>query len=292
MENQNHITIVAATDNFYAILLAALIKSIEVNHVSGELIHFYIIDDGISEKNIQMITGSANPAMFKLHWQKTKDVVPKDVKIPTDKSAFPITTYMRLFAPYIIPADTKKMLYLDVDMIVMKDISELWNTDLQGHLFAAAQDLCEIVGSDWGGIPNYKELGIDPASKYFNAGLLLVDPIQWRAQDISNKVITAINVNMDSVNFADQYGLNVVLHGQWLELDRRWNTFSILNVEDPFLIHFLDIKPIFKSYNTNKTYYDAFYKYLRLTPYKSFKPVSDYKRLFRKVMIKLGKMFK
>ena len=292
MEKHNQIVLVAATDNFYAILLAALLKSIEVNHISGEPIAFYIIDDGISEKNKQMLIGSVSSEMFTLYWLKTKDVVPKDVKIPTDKSAFPITTYLRLFAPYVIPASATKMIYLDVDMILMKDISELWKIDLQGHLFAAAQDLCEIVGSDWGGIPNYKALGIDPASKYFNAGLLMLDPIQWRAKDVSNKVIKAINDNMDSVNFADQYGLNVVLHNQWLELDRRWNTFSILDVKDPFLVHFLDIKPIFKSYNTNRTYYDAFYRYLRLTPFKSFKPVSDYKRLLRKGIIKLGKIFK
>jgi lipopolysaccharide biosynthesis glycosyltransferase len=287
-----HITIVVATDNFYAILLAALIKSIDKNHLSEEKIDIYIIDDGISSSNKKKIADSANLNTMTLHWFTTKEVVPRNIKIPTDRSAFPITTYLRLFSPYIIPKTTTKMIYLDVDMIVLNDISVLWNVDLGDFLFGAVVDLCETVGSSWGGIPNYKELGIDPKEKYFNAGMLLIDPIKWRDKDISNRVISAINDNIASVNFADQYGLNVVLHNQWLELDKRWNSFSILESDDPFLIHFLDIKPIFKSYNTNKVYYELFYKYLRMTPFKDFKPLSDYKRLFRKAVIKFGKIFK
>jgi len=292
LEENNHITIVVATDNFYAILLAALLKSIEQNHVSGEIVEFYIIDDGISPSNKKKIIASGNSKFISLHWITTKEVLPENIKIPTDRSAFPITTYLRVFAPYIIPKTTSKMIYLDVDMIVLKDISELWNVDIGDHLFGAVVDLCETVGSSWGGIPNYKELNIDPNAKYFNAGMLVINPIKWREHDISNKVIDAINNNIASVNFADQYGLNVILVNKWYELDRRWNSFSVQHSDDPYLIHFLDIKPIFKSYNTNQKYYDLFYKYLKLTPYKDFKPLSDYKRLFRKAVIKFGKLFK
>ncbi|HKG06152.1 MAG TPA: glycosyltransferase family 8 protein [Pedobacter sp.] len=292
MENSDHITIVVATDNFYAILLAALIKSIEVNHKSGEHIDLYIIDDGISTTNKGKIAASASPEVFTLHWFTTDQVVPPDFKAPKDRSAFPVTTYLRLFSPYIIPADAGKMIYLDVDMIVLNDISELWHTDLENRLFGAVIDLSETVGSSWGGIPNYKELGLDPAAKYFNAGMMLINPKKWREQDISAKVIKAIVDNIESVNFADQYGLNVVLVNQWKELDKRWNSFSVLHSEDPYLIHFLDIKPIFKSYNTNKVYYGEFYKYLKMTPYKDFKPWSDYKRLFRKALIKGVKLIK
>ncbi len=184
------------------------------------------------------------------------------------------------------------MIYLDVDMIMMKDVSSLWNVHLDDRIFAAVVDLCKTVGSSWGGIPNYKELELDPDAAYFNAGLMLINPQKWRDADISNKVIKAINDNIGSVNFADQYGLNVVLINQWLELDYRWNAFSVLDIEDPYVIHYLDIKPIFKSYNANRKYYEHFHSYLKQTPFKDFKLLSDYKRLFRKAVIKLGKKFK
>jgi lipopolysaccharide biosynthesis glycosyltransferase len=47
MKNLDPITLVVATDNFYAILLSALLKSIEINHKTEEKIHVYVINDGI-----------------------------------------------------------------------------------------------------------------------------------------------------------------------------------------------------------------------------------------------------
>ncbi len=292
MENLDPITIVVATDNFYAVLLAALIKSIELNHRTGEKINLHIIDDGISEYNINQISNTVSKEMFTIVWHKTADVLPEGIQLPNDNSAFPITTYLRLFSPYLIPKEARKMIYLDVDMIMLQDVSSLWKVDLQDKLFAAVVDLCKTVGSSWGGIPNYKELGLDPDAKYFNAGLMMIDPVKWRELDISNKVIKAIHDNISSVNFADQYGLNVVLINQWSELDYRWNSFSVLDYKDPFLIHFLDIKPIFKSYNANRVYYEQFHFYLEQTPYKGFKLLGDYKRIYRKALIKIGKKIK
>src|ERR1700761_8756774 len=189
MSLQDNISLVAATDNHYAILLAALIKSIEVNHKTSEKIDFYIIDDGISNTNIKKIQDSSDASITTLHWFKSNEVIPRGINIPIDKSAFPITTYLRLFAPYIIPQETKRVIYLDVDMIVLEDISKLWHIDIEGRLFGAVIDIAETVDSTWSGIPNYKQLGLDPKTKYFNAGLLLIDPIKWREEDISNKVI-------------------------------------------------------------------------------------------------------
>jgi lipopolysaccharide biosynthesis glycosyltransferase len=286
----NTINIVAASDNYYAVLLGALIKSIEVNHKTGEKINFYIIDDGISPANRKKIEQSGSAAMFTFFWQKTKDVIPPTVKIPADKSAFPITTYLRLFAPYIIPETATRVIYLDVDMILMEDISKLWYVDIGDKVIGAAMDLCETVGSQWGGIPNYKELGFDGNVKYFNAGMQVMNPIKWRAQDLTNKVIKDINDNMAYVNFPDQYGLNVALYNKWFELDQRWNCFAALKIEKPWLIHYLDIKPIFTSYNSNEAYKKDFYTYLELTPWKGFTPISDYRRVIRKATIKIKKL--
>lgn len=289
MNTTENITVVVATDNHYAVLLGALIKSIEVNHKTSEKIDLYIIDDEIATSSKKKIQQSASPEITTLHWVKKQDAIQPNFKIPVDKSAFPITTYLRLFAPYIIPQTAKRFIYLDVDMILMDDISKLWNIDLQGKLAGAVPDIAKVVSSDWGGIPNYKELGFLPDDPYFNAGMLVADPIRWREEDMSNKVIQAIFDNMKSVNYPDQYGLNVALHGNWLVLDQRWNAFSALEIPDPFLIHFLDIKPIFKSYRGNNTYRDEFYRYLQLTPWKGFSPISDYRRLARKAYIKLKK---
>lgn len=290
MTSQDTIKIVVASNNHYALLIAALIKSIEVNHKSGEKIDLYIIDDGISRASQEKIRASASTDMVNMYWFKTSEAVPSNVTIPNDKSAFPITTYLRLFAPHILPKGTKKYIYLDVDMIVLEDISKLWNVDLNGNIIAGVQDLCETAGSEWGGIPNYKELGIAPETLYFNAGMMVVDQEKWEKEDISNKVIKCIHDNMKSVNFPDQYGLNVVLANKWQPLDKRWNNFAIVDTEDPFLIHYLDIKPFFKTYNGLPKYQEVFYKYLRQTPWKDHTPISGNVRTMKKAISKIKKI--
>jgi len=291
LKNQNNISIVVASDNHYAIMLAALIKSIEENHKTEEGLDFYILDDGISVINKEKINASVNPAVTNLIWLKTGVIVPPDITIPIDHTAMPFTTYYRLFAPGIVPKEVERVIYLDSDMIVLKDISKLWNTDIENKLFAAVQDWQLTVSCSWGGIPNYEQLGIPADTSYFNAGLLVIDTKKWRAEDVTRRVIEFMNENMRFVNFADQYGLNGLLYNQWYKLNPGWNWFAQFDNEEPFIIHFLDIKPIFKNYRSKPEFKDAFYKYLRLTPFRDYKPVSNYNRILKKVCTKLKKRF-
>lgn len=285
---KNNISIVVASDNHYAILIAALLKSIEINHVSDEHIDFYIIDDGISKNNKLKIENVISGNTISIFWFEKKSIIPEGLTIPVDKSAFPLTTYLRLFAPYALSADVEKFIYLDVDTIVMKDISLLWNTDLNNHTIGAVLDVGKTVDCEWGGIPNYKELGLSSDTKYFNAGVMLIDVKKWRAENVSEKVINTLRIYSEHVVLVDQYGLNVVFANKWQELDPKWNWFAFKENEDPSLIHFLDIKPIFSNYNSKEVYKDEFFKYLYMTPWKNFKPISGRHRTFRKIYNKIA----
>lgn len=90
-------------------------------------------------------------------------------------------------------------------------------------------------------------------------------------------------------NFPDQYGLNVVFANQWLELDSGWNSYSIVEKDDPNIIHYIGIKPIFTSYNYVRKYKDEFYHYLNLTPWVGFKPIGNHVRLYKKLKNKVFK---
>lgn len=286
---QNKISIVVASDNHYAILIAALVKSIELNHKTPEPIDFYIIDDGISSKNKKRIVESVDGSLIQLKWLQSTSIIPKDLSIPVDKSSFPLTTYLRIFSPYALPNDVERIIYLDVDTIVLEDISKLWYTDLNSFTIGAVIDVGKTVDCAWGGIPNYRELGLSAETKYFNAGIMLIDVVKWKEQDISRKVINALRVHKEHVVLVDQYGLNVVFANQWQELDPRWNWFATFPHNDPFLIHFLDIKPTFKSYRSEENFKEHFYKYLNQTKWQGYTPISDKYRLVRKIYNKIKK---
>ena len=290
MNNNGRINIVLASDNHYAILIAALIKSIEVNHKTEEGIDFYIIDDRISTSSKEKIQASVKSKDISIHWLNIDQVIPPDIKFPIDNTAFPLTAYFRVFAPYAIPQHLDRVIYLDVDMVVQEDISTLWHTDIGDHVFAAVQDLQKVVSCSWGGIPNYKELGMDPDTKYFNSGLLLINTKAWREANITNRVFTCLHENLQFINYADQYGLNVALVNQWYELDPRWNWFATFKHESPYIIHYLDIKPIFKSYKSEPAFRTIFFHYLDQTPWKNYKPISGNHRLVRKIYNKARKI--
>ncbi|GAA3980658.1 glycosyltransferase family 8 protein [Pedobacter ginsengiterrae] len=286
---KNNISIVVASDNHYAILIGALVKSIELNHSTEEHIDFYIIDDGISSLNKRKIEESVNPDKLTVKWFEKKTIIPDGVSIPVDKSAFPLTTYLRLFAPYALPADVERMIYLDVDTVVLKDISILWNTELNGNTIGAVIDVGKTVDCAWGGIPNYKDFGLTADTKYFNAGIMLIDVIKWREQDISTKVIDTLRTYAEHVVLVDQYGLNVVFANKWEELNPKWNWFATFYDEDPYIIHYLDIKPTFKTYRSQEKFKTIFFEYLNQTKWAGFKPVSGKYRVFRKVSNKIKK---
>jgi lipopolysaccharide biosynthesis glycosyltransferase len=292
MTSNSPINLVITCDNYFAILIAALVKSIEMTHKTSEDIVLYIMADGISQENRNKIRGSASEDAIKMVWFEAEDVFSQNVKVPSDKSAMPMTTYLRIFAPLVLPKGTEKLIYLDVDMILMDDISKLWNTDLEGKTLGAVQDISQVVSNTWAGIPNYKELGLHPDDKYFNAGLLIMDCKKWIEQDMTNAVVQCLYTNSKYVNLADQYGLNVVFANKWKEIDPAWNVFAndLVHVENPSIIHFLGVKPIFEGYKHNPEYQKIFYKYLNLTPWKGHKKVPEYVRLTRKGFFKMKKI--
>lgn len=284
------IAIVCVCDNHYAVLLAALIQSIEHNHHTDEPLAFYIVDDHISARNKARIDRSISSEKTHIYWQPIERCIPDHMSLPNDKSSMPKNIYIRLFIPSFVPPETKRIIYLDVDMIMLKDISTLWHQDLMGYPIAAVQDQWLQVFNHWGAISNYAELNLSPTAPYFNAGLLVIDLGQWRSQQTTDRIIDCLNRNKEHVTFQDQYGLNLVFADNWLQLDPLWNRFASSEDKEPYLIHFTGRKPIYKSYEFNEDYRRIFLQYLTLAGWPAFKLIGEPKRYLKKLRNLLSKV--
>lgn len=293
MSPKGRITIVTVADNHYLILLAALLKSIETNHHSGEIIDINIVGDNISDKNKNKFNSSFHNELVNIIWHDMKAVMPKSVKLPTDKTSYPLNIYMRLFFSAFIGGEVKRVLYLDVDMIVLSEISILYNTDLKSFPIGAVLDpKIKRFDNSWGGIKNYKELGLDGNTAYFNTGLLLIDVDRWKENNTTQKVIDCIEKNKSYLNYPDQYGLNVVFANEWFQIDRSWNTFATKAPDVlPDLIHFTERKPIYRSYAYSPKYQEIFFSYLKLTRWNTFKLISENHRYLKKIDNVIKKWF-
>ena len=153
---------------------------------------------------------------------------------------FKISTYFRILAPKVLP-NVDKLLYLDADIIVDGDISELWNIDLQDYVLAAVREE-SVIALD-------KRLKMPDDYKYFNAGVILLNTKKVRDEDIFGPVITYLKVNRDEILYLDQDALNAVLFDKWLEIDEKWNyhnTFILKKkglkenvlLDSPIIIHY------------------------------------------------------
>lgn len=257
-------------------MLAALLKSVETNHISGEPLEVWIVDDGISKRNKLKLESSLDPDMITLFWIKSKAAIPRDMELPLDRNSYPLNIFMRIFIPYFVPQNYQKVLYMDVDMILTRDISELWKTDISQHIIAAVTDSTAVYIKN--NVKNYRELNLPGDAKYFNSGLLLINTQKWRDEDLSRKVIHTVNANRKHTEFSDQYGLNVNLVNKWLELDPLWNYYANGTHPAPYNIHFFHRKPFYKSYFNSKKFQEVFYSYVDKTNWKNSKPVGELKR--------------
>ena len=131
-------------------------------------------------------------------------------------------TYARFLFPDIFPS-LGKVVYIDVDTLILGDLAELYSTLIDGYLVAAAVGRgMERVDHCWG-VLNYKELGIPADTPYFNAGVLILDLAKWRNEDFANHCMEYAAKYPEFCIFWDQTVMNTLLAGRFAQLDQKWN---------------------------------------------------------------------
>jgi lipopolysaccharide biosynthesis glycosyltransferase len=225
------LVLVFGSDNNYAMSLGVALHSVLIHLQAGCSLYLFIIDGGISESNKKRLCRVIKGDYIDLHLEW----ITPDMALLNDlKTAGHVTTatYFSLFVPDIMPERFDKAIFLDCDILVEKDLEQLWQEKMDGHALLAVRDFLIPCVSSPGGVVKYKELGLLPESPYFNAGVLVMNLERWRTEKISRKAFNYLRGFIDYLNFRDQEGLNAVLAGKWGMLDPRWNVASsILSYE-------------------------------------------------------------
>ena len=127
--------------------------------------------------------------------------------------AFPLFTLL-------LPDFTGNIVYLDVDMLVRKDLGELFELDLHsGGWLAAAVNECAHEKHGY-----LEKSGWTPASgAYFNNGTMVVDADAYRREGVAEKVIKLLTDHPNTFYGVDQDVQNVLLGERTLRLPMRWN---------------------------------------------------------------------
>jgi lipopolysaccharide biosynthesis glycosyltransferase len=121
---------------------------------------------------------------------------------------------------FIIPSifgDLDRILYLDTDLMVRKDLLELFMTSMDDEYLCAVADM-------WSSVADRKE--IKDFKFYFNSGVMLMNLAKMRSENLPGKLIEA-KLNSTNFNLMDQDVFNEVCDGSVKKLDVKFNFLPV-----------------------------------------------------------------
>lgn len=264
---KEEIPIFFTVDNSYVPYLSCAIKSIIENSSNNYNYKIFVLYEGLTEENIKKISKLQNENT-KIEFKEMK----KGLEAITDRvenrlrcDYFTLTIYFRIFIPEMFP-EYDKGIYIDSDIIVLGDISNLYNIELGDNLLGAStdysiQDIPELV--------YYTENAVGVKEKeYINSGVLLMNLKKLREKELSKNFLELLTKYHFESIAPDQDYLNAMCNGKILYLNECWDAMpnpSRKELKNPQLIHYnLFQKPW--CYD-NIQYEKYFWKYAKKTDY-------------------------
>ncbi len=199
--------IVFSTDDNYAMPTGAAIASLLLTN-SKYSFDVYILTTGLSDKCKKLLSEPFEKITntSKLYIKNIDASLFSNCPIRAQDHVS-VATYFRIVMPSIIGDDIHRILYIDSDMLIIDDISEYYNSNLDGFSCAAVRD-CRFNDKE-----SYDRLGYDQSLGYFDAGNILINLDYWRKHDIQNTTMKFITEHGDICKWHDQDALNYVLRG-------------------------------------------------------------------------------
>lgn len=165
-----------------------------------------------------------------------------------------ITAYYRLMVPYVLIEDNiQKVLYIDSDVLCVKDISPVFTLDLSSSIAFVGKDNSIVPKNQIWWKQHCKKIGM-AGTEYFNSGMLLINMPAYIKHNIGKKAL-ALAAKTDYAHM-DQDVLNIVLEGNVLfDEKNEYNcTMSIpddLVSPDVRIVHFTGFKKPWKLYTSH-----------------------------------------
>jgi lipopolysaccharide biosynthesis glycosyltransferase len=206
-----------AADSTYFLQLGVLIKSL--CETQSQKINLRVMGTGWTEALKQKILNHTTE-IIEIDFVETGEVALGRVKLTY---GFPIATVYSLLGPLLSPEITRAV-YLDSDIVVMSDISELWKLEFTEPVAAVVDSHIGMIGNPSMERP-WRELNKNPSAKYLNTGILVFNVNKWNKAKISERSLDLLNrFEMPCI---DQDALSLTLDGNFYSLDPKYNLMPI-----------------------------------------------------------------
>lgn len=174
--------------------------------------------------------------------------------------------YYRLLAFEFLPKELDRILYLDPDILVINPVRELYETDMDSYLYAAAyHDHVMVKGVNKVRLNHYE------MDAYYNSGVLLMNLELQREWIDKNTIFEFVEKNRAKLIMPDQDVINILYSKQIKSLDeklynydvRYYNYYKIKNggicdmdfiFRNTVILHFCGKKKPWKKHYSGKFY--------------------------------------
>ena len=211
-----NINVLLAADENYADQLQITIKTTLENLNKKTRVNFIVLSNNLSNSTKLALKKLAHG----LHTVEYLDLDPSVFAFCPTNSHINKTAYYRILAPQLLAKrNIDRILYLDVDLLVRHDLTELYDAELNHNIVGAVIDTGQAFALN--------RLGVDPVvaanNIYFNSGILVIDIKKWNENHITEKTLNYIKHQSHLIIFHDQDALNAVLAGHVQMLHPKWN---------------------------------------------------------------------
>ena len=213
------IHIACCSNEKLAPMFGVVLTSVGVN-VKSDDVMMYLLHNGLKDRTIKRLHKIADRFHVGLKLLEIDQNILKDCPVNNKIHYSDVMMYARLLLPSML-TDLDKVIYLDCDLVVNKDLKDLWDTDVNDVAVAMAPDYHYYNEETLGRLGGH-------VSNYLNSGVIVMNLDYWRKHDIQNKVLTYILDNRDRIIYPDQDALNVILKDTRMELPIIYNVAPYL----------------------------------------------------------------
>ena len=209
--------ILLAANNKYLKYMENLIFSIKCN-LEKEDISIYFINQNVEEKTINRTKRNLERKYgIEFHIINISNDLFKNLPV---LEHFSVEMYFRLIAQYILPQNLDRILWVDIDIVCLKNLETFYYQDFDNKSMVVCAD--SLYNGEM--LEEHKyNLGINLNTKYFNSGVLLLNLNKIRKkysiEDIINKSIEY----KDKLKFPDQDVLNILYEGDVKYANKYYN---------------------------------------------------------------------
>jgi lipopolysaccharide biosynthesis glycosyltransferase len=273
---ESRVVVCCAADGSWALPLAVMLRSAEMHLRPERALVAHVVDGGLAEADRVRVRRSLGERT-QIVWHSPDRSRLSNVPLWGHVSP---STYDRLVIGRILPSDLSRTLWLDCDLLILDDLSVLFDAEMDGACALASPDpLVKVVSSRFG-VKEYRALGLAPETTYFNAGVMVVDLDAWRREQVEERAVDYLRRHGAQVFFHEQEALNVVLARRWRPLAQAWNwsahplhaPVEHLQGTTPSILHFTGARKPWIC-GGNGPWYARYVQYLDATDWRGERPM-------------------